>query len=450
VGKDSVISTVKQQVAWLIDGWNRFFFQPADSLPLSLLRILCGSMLLYTHTIWGSVLTEFLGEFGWNSPELIGHLRGGGATPSLWWYVPEDWMSPVHWTCNFVILLFIIGLGGRFTAVLTWMIAVSYAHRTSLANFGLDQTNCILAFYLIIGPATQYLSVDRWLARRWWGRQSIDQPSASAQVALRLIQLHLCIIYLWAGLGKLQGEAWWTGDAIWLALANQEYQSMDMTWLARFPRLLELMTHATIFWELSFSALVWPKATRWVMLSIGAMMHLGIGMFLGMWTFGSIMIFSYVSFASGAWLRQRFGFAVADGAIASAESQGVSAPTELPLSASLNTGLTAKLALESNCAVHLPSESKTVVLITASQQCVDQFVQVNQRAQINWVVVPTISAAESLAKLSPVTLFLHLEMASMKDSELQYLAIRVVTVKKNRRKTRQPVSEAQPKRALPR
>jgi hypothetical protein len=288
------------------------------------------------------------------------------------------------------------------------------------------------------------------LASRWLGGQSIDRLSASANVALRLIQLHLCIIYLWAGLGKLQGEAWWTGDAIWLALANQEYQSMDMTWLASFPRLLELLTHATIFWELSFSALVWPKATRWVMLSIGAMMHLGIGMFLGMWTFGSIMIFSYVSFASGAWLRQRFGVAVADGQIASAESHSVSPPTDVPLPASLNTGLTAKLASESNCAARLPAETKTVVLITTSQQCVDQFVQVNQRAQINWVVVPTISAAEALATLSPDLQFLHLEMASLKSSELQYLAIRVVTANKNRRKTGQPVSEAQPKRALPR
>ena len=69
---------VKQPLQWLVESWDRFFFQPVDALPLSILRILAGCMLLYTHCVWGSVLTEFLGSDGWNSHDLVSLSREGG------------------------------------------------------------------------------------------------------------------------------------------------------------------------------------------------------------------------------------------------------------------------------------------------------------------------------------------------------------------------------------
>ena len=42
------------------------------------------------------------------------------------------------------------------------------------------------------------------------------------------------------------------------------------------------------------AALVWTKAWRWIMLVVGMSMHFGIGAFMGMWTFGFIMIFGYM------------------------------------------------------------------------------------------------------------------------------------------------------------
>jgi hypothetical protein len=42
------------------------------------------------------------------------------------------------------------------------------------------------------------------------------------------------VIYLFGGISKLRGDMWWDGSAVWFALANAEYQSLDLTWLARF------------------------------------------------------------------------------------------------------------------------------------------------------------------------------------------------------------------------
>jgi hypothetical protein len=124
------------------------------------------------------------------------------------------------------------------------------------------------------------------------------------------VQIHLCVIYFGAGLSKLKGLSWWTGDAVWLAIANREYQSQDLTWLAWTPWLINLVSVGTVAWEMTFWLLIWHPRLRWPVLLVGLGMHTGIGLFLGMWTFGLVMEMGYLAFvrpesllAWGAWFR---------------------------------------------------------------------------------------------------------------------------------------------------
>src|SRR5690606_38481570 len=162
---------------------------------------------------------------------------------------------------------------------------------------GLDQFLVMLGLYLTIGGSGARFSIDSW----WRNRRSPQaqrRPVASsrARLATRLIQVHYCIIYYFAGLSKLQGDAWWTGEAVWMAFANLEYQSIDMTWLARYPWVTQIATHGTVLWELSFPFLVWNRSLRPIVLAIGIAMHAGIGLCMGMITFGLIAIFGYLAF----------------------------------------------------------------------------------------------------------------------------------------------------------
>ena len=124
-------------------------------------------------------------------------------------------------------------------------------------------------------------------------------------MSMRLIQLHLCGIYFWAGISKLKGPSWWTGEAMWRVIANQEYQTLDLTWLAWMPAVPFIIAHVTILWELFFVALIWRPSLRGIMLTMGVLMHVGIGAFLGMWTFGLIMAFAYLSFSDPTLWRRR-------------------------------------------------------------------------------------------------------------------------------------------------
>jgi hypothetical protein len=293
----AIVSYVEDSARALAEWWDAFWFTPADPTLLGVLRILTGLMLVYTHAVWGLALPEFFGEASWLNKSLVAMLSEGGYTYSFWWLVPEDAMWTAHALSLVVLTLFTIGWKTRITSVLAFLVTVSYAYRVPAATFGLDQINAMLTLYLVIGPSGQALSIDRWLAVRR-GQVSGERPaaSASANLALRLINVHMCVIYFFAAISKLQGEAWWDGGAMWRAFANYEYQSIDMTWLAWHPWLLEICTHVSVAWELSFCALIWRPRLRPLVLAGAVVLHVGIGACLGMWTFGLIMLVGCASF----------------------------------------------------------------------------------------------------------------------------------------------------------
>lgn len=293
----------EEYVRWGLRAWNDFWFQPRTPVVLGGMRILAGGMLLYSHAVWGLDFEAFLGPDRMIGPEIAPRMN-----PTAWHFSHFDWIqSPallwgLHWVALVVFLLFTVGFGMPWVGWLATGFAISYAHRATGALFGLDQMNVALVTYLTLGGAGRVYSVDRWIEeRRAGGGANVTGPlpidySVWATIGTRLLQVQLCIIYWFAGTGKLQGVTWWNGEALWGAFASYQYQSIDMTWLHAYPGWLAAATHLTIFWEISYSFLVWPRRTRpWVIL-IAIAVHAGIGLFLGMMTFGTIMIIANLSF----------------------------------------------------------------------------------------------------------------------------------------------------------
>ncbi|MCP4190058.1 MAG: HTTM domain-containing protein [Planctomycetaceae bacterium] len=288
-------------VAWLSELktiWLQFWFAPSDVYTLAAIRVMAGAMLFYTHFVYALDLEAFAGANSWISPELSREMHSGGTAWSVLWYVRSTgWLWTVHIASLGVFLCLMIGFMSRVAAALAWCVTVSYSHRLIGAQFGLDQVNAMLAMYLMIGPCGAAYSVDRWLLTKREGqRRSMPSPSVSANVAVRLIQCHMCVMYLFAGIAKMRGGTWWDGSAVWFAIASLEYQSLDVTWLGRWPNLISLLTHVTVFWETFYCVLVWPKQTRPVFLGLAVAVHLGIAGCLGMITFGLAMLVGNAAF----------------------------------------------------------------------------------------------------------------------------------------------------------
>jgi hypothetical protein len=313
-----MIAATRNYVSDVWEAWNEFWFTPTSPATLSAIRVLAGAMLLYTHFVWSFDLDAFFGPNGWLPPQFMEQVHETVKAPDDTWphlrwshvTLLNKVQSPVLlWTAHLaalaVFFLLMVGLFSRTMAMLAFLLTISYATRiTPGAYFGLDKINAMLAMYLMLGPCGARYSVDRLLQLRRGAAEVL--PSAGANLAVRMIQIHMCIIYLFSGLAKLQGPDWVAGEATWLSFALSEYRSLDMTWMVRYPRLLNFMTHATIFWELSYCALVWPRLTRpWVLL-MAVMVHGGIVLFLGMPTFGLVMLIGNLAFVSPQAVRRVF------------------------------------------------------------------------------------------------------------------------------------------------
>lgn len=304
--------------AW--DAWDRFWFTPRLPHTLGLIRIATGLMLLYSQCVIALRLGDFLGEQAWINNSVIAGLHRGDfgttdAARSYLWHLSSPAAIGIHH--GFTMLAsacLALGCLTRLTAPLAWFLQLMLVHRLTGVLFGLDQITTMLAMYVMFSPAGSVFSVDAYLRRRFIRQKAYTgfkvwllpdaTPSVAANIATRLAQLHLCVIYLFGGLWKARGTTWWDGTALWFAAANAQYQSLNLTWIGRWPVLFSALTHVTVFWEVFYCALVWPKLTRPLVLAIAVAVHGGIALYLGMITFGTMMIVANAIFISPDWIAR--------------------------------------------------------------------------------------------------------------------------------------------------
>jgi hypothetical protein len=358
----------------VIRAWNRFWFTPGDPTILGMIRICCGLVVFYVHLAYSYDLQTFFGKDAWLNLDMVNRARlqtpwvgpatgwdqlnpqaghtlqeltpaeqefilRWGAHPdlvmaygqplwSIYYHVTDPtWMWVAHGCILTSIFLFTIGFCTRVTSVLTWAGMLSYIQRAPTSLFGMDTIMIVVVLYLMIGPSGAALSVDRLIARYRATREALRKhlpvpkfappaPQVSANLALRLLQVHVCIIYAASGLSKLQGAAWWNGLAVWGTMANYEFCPMRLQLYMDFLRVLcehrwlwELVTtggtYFTLAFEIGFAFLVWNTRLRWVIILAAVMLHVGIALFMGLVTFSMMMMVAVLSFVPAAAVRER-------------------------------------------------------------------------------------------------------------------------------------------------
>lgn len=362
----------------IVRAWDRFWFSKADPLPLGVIRVFTGIVLLYVHLIYALDLVPMVSPEGWLDREATNYLRYENpfyGMPKNWTQMPEQpyakgmpiwsvyfhidepgWMITMHVAFLVAMFLFTIGFATRLTSVLTWIGVMSYIQRLPIFMYGMDTIMNVLCIYLIVAPCGAALSVDR-LIQKWWAKkrglpEPRVEPSVSANFALRLMQVHFCFIYLASGLSKLQGPAWWNGNALWGTMANYSFAPMNFPIYVDFLRFLcenrflwELImttgTYFTLFLEISFPYLIWRPNLRWLMISCSVLMHTGIGLIMGLSTFSLFMLclvlafvpasthHTFVNLMQKKWERLRASFRGNSKPVVTAEQQ------QQPLSAAV-------------------------------------------------------------------------------------------------------------------
>lgn len=258
--------------------------------------------------------------------------RTGHSIVSVWFHVTDPTqMAVIHGLILGVMVLFTVGFCTRVTSVLTWLAAVGYIHRTQQILFGMDTMMNILLLYLMIGNSGAAMSVDRLIARYRAARASLRRtgtidaptrafldrppPSASAGFAVRLVQVHFCFIYLAAGLSKLKGPGWWTGEAFWGVMINPEFTLLRYEWFEQMARALASVKPLyyaittggvwfTLFLEIGFPFLVWTRL-RPLMVWLAVLLHAAIGVLMGLNLFELLMLVMLLVYIPSPVIRDR-------------------------------------------------------------------------------------------------------------------------------------------------
>lgn len=294
------------------EGWNRFWFTPADPLPLSLLRIGVGLLAAaYFFSYTGDLLLWF-GPDGLLPMENVEPLvRTGPDAPLHRFSVFYGLESPsamyaAHWTFVVLALLFASGLLTRVTGALAALGVLSYVHRVPILSSPLEPVLSMLLIYLVIGPAGRYFSLDRWIFKRDPKLTDSVERSLTANLSLRLIQVHFAAIVLAMALAKLNSYAWWEGEAVWNLLAQTISRPIDgLARLRPYTFLINAWTHAIVYFELLFPVLIWSRLARPLLLGIGIALWLSISLLTGMAMFPAGMILAGLAYIPGESWRLR-------------------------------------------------------------------------------------------------------------------------------------------------
>ncbi|MFM7430668.1 MAG: HTTM domain-containing protein [Flammeovirgaceae bacterium] len=111
--------------------------------------------------------------------------------------------------------------------------------------------------------------------------------------------IQICYVYFFTALAKLQGALWLNGTAIYYTMRVDEFRATDWNIsLTKNHYFVVLSTYFTLFWELSFSFLIWFRQTKVLIIFFGVILHIGIWIFMRIDNFSWIMIGSYAIFIS--------------------------------------------------------------------------------------------------------------------------------------------------------
>ncbi len=264
--------------------FQRFWFEFDPGENLKTFRIVFGGTLLLSYLERFLRFDQYFGSQRFCNLDQAIALSPGFYRPAFFWsFWPDSWNLAIYLLLLTGLVVFICGRGGRLLGLLLWVVSYGFIQRNPPIVFGADFIGALFLLYTVLTPI---------LSKNKTG--FLNRLGTS--VGCRMIQVQLCVIYFYSGAEKLKGVEWWDGTALWAILSSPQIATFDFGFLRNFSFILALSTYLTLLFELFFPTLVWNHSLRKPFLIWGFLMHIGIALFMGMWTFSMVMVSTYVLF----------------------------------------------------------------------------------------------------------------------------------------------------------
>ena len=301
--------------------WLSFWFPtPAPYGQLALIRIGTALILLYALFVGSFDLEARVGPAIWSDPATRAALDPIGWPFSVFlWVQGTWWLWSLHVLAMFVAAALLAGVVPPLMAALSLFFQLSYAHYNPAMLLGLDGLLITALAYLALVPSGRVLGV--------FGRVESDAPQYPPYLAyladelprrpdavlpfsalpVRVLQVHLSLLYLHSALGKLTTD-WLAGTALWHPRLVALGALVPMEALQATPYLTSLLTYGLVLFELFYGVLIWVRPLRYPLLALALVVHLAVGIAWGLLPFNLLMIVLNLAFVPPAHLQSLVRF----------------------------------------------------------------------------------------------------------------------------------------------
>lgn len=294
------------------EAWLDFWFGlPAPHANLALIRIGTALMLLYVLFLRSFDITTRFTVAGGADPAAL-----GAFDPVAWPFSVFTWVDAAWWVWSMHVLALLVaaalllGVVSPLAAALGLVFQLSYVHQNPAMLVSLDGLLILALAYLALAPSGQVLGLLPLRGRPPPARMSYDpyrvweRPEVStvwATFPLRLLQLHLCVLYVHSALGRLVGD-WLAGTAFWHPRLVELGTPFSLETLLAVPWLTSVITFGLVLFELLYPVLVWLPRLRYPLLALAVVVHLTVGWAWGLMPFNLLMIVLNAAFIPRAHL----------------------------------------------------------------------------------------------------------------------------------------------------
>lgn len=271
---------------------SQYLLRPVSTKPLAFLRIATGLIALGELLVLFPNWKDIYGSHGYIEWVISSNLFSMPNLPNMARIanlLNADLISDnmVMYTMLSLYIIFltglILGVKPKVMAMGAWLLHLTVNNTANMYGYGVETFIHVSLFYLIFMPSSCHWTI----AGR---KQETTETGMYANIWLMILQVHLCIVYINAGVSKMHGDDWIYGEAFWRSVAQPSYGQFNMFWMAHVPWLSIISTYLVLLLEAAYPIFIWFRFSRIYWLIGTILMHVGIALFMGLYGFSAIMI----------------------------------------------------------------------------------------------------------------------------------------------------------------